>query len=158
MDLGRMGDPKKYRISDPNVTSEEIDEEVIIVNLISGNYYSAVDLAAYLWGRIQRCHDVHSMRRELLERFPEQSAAIDEDLSGFLAKLESEGLIRLAGGSEAPDQAVEPDKLVKVKIPESYGTPVLNCYSDMQDLLLLDPIHDVADVGWPTAKSDKNTQ
>ena len=33
------------------------------------------------------------------------------------------------------------------------AAPVLNKYSDMQDLLLLDPIHDVdEEAGWPTNK------
>ena len=34
----------------------------------------------------------------------------------------------------------------------AYRTPVLSIYTDMQDLLLLDPIHDVDQAGWPTRK------
>jgi len=34
-----------------------------------------------------------------------------------------------------------------------FRAPVLNVYADMKDLLLLDPIHDVDEVGWPTPKS-----
>ncbi len=33
-----------------------------------------------------------------------------------------------------------------------FQIPVLDVYSDMQDLLLLDPIHDVDETGWPTPK------
>ncbi len=33
----------------------------------------------------------------------------------------------------------------------AFEAPVLESYSDMQDLLLLDPIHDVDDAGWPVA-------
>jgi hypothetical protein len=29
--------------------------------------------------------------------------------------------------------------------------PVLNKYTDMQDLLLLDPIHEVDERGWPNS-------
>jgi hypothetical protein len=31
---------------------------------------------------------------------------------------------------------------------------VLNVYSDMQDLLTLDPIHDVDAAGWPMPKNE----
>ena len=33
-----------------------------------------------------------------------------------------------------------------------FQTPTLNADSDMEDLLLLDPIHDVDEKGWPQAK------
>jgi len=34
-----------------------------------------------------------------------------------------------------------------------FAPPVLEVYTDMQDLLLLDPIHDVDEtVGWPSPK------
>jgi hypothetical protein len=39
-----------------------------------------------------------------------------------------------------------------------YKIPVLNKYTDMQELLLLDPIHDVNAQGWPESpeSSDNN--
>jgi hypothetical protein len=36
-----------------------------------------------------------------------------------------------------------------------FTPPVLEVFADMRDLLLLDPIHDVAEVGWPTAKPSR---
>jgi hypothetical protein len=44
---------------------------------------------------------------------------------------------------------------VPVTWPETYEPPVLKKYDDMADLLLVDPIHDVAaDKGWPHRPSD----
>ena len=40
------------------------------------------------------------------------------------------------------------------KIP--FEEPKLEKYSDMEDLLLLDPIHDVEDEGWPKANVPEN--
>ena len=34
----------------------------------------------------------------------------------------------------------------------AYTEPSLSVFSDMQDLLLLDPIHDVSEAGWPMPK------
>jgi hypothetical protein len=33
--------------------------------------------------------------------------------------------------------------------------PKLEKYTDMEDLLLLDPIHDVQEVGWPQTSGEK---
>ncbi|HAR48554.1 MAG TPA: hypothetical protein DCR81_00210 [Smithella sp.] len=33
-----------------------------------------------------------------------------------------------------------------------FNAPVLNKYTDMQDLLILDPIHEVDATGWPSTK------
>ena len=35
-----------------------------------------------------------------------------------------------------------------------FVSPSLNGYSDMRDLLLIDPIHDVDEGGWPEVKKD----
>jgi hypothetical protein len=37
-----------------------------------------------------------------------------------------------------------------------FEQPRLHKYSDMEDLLLLDPIHDVDETGWPNVPLDKN--
>lgn len=39
-------------------------------------------------------------------------------------------------------------------LPAGYRPPVLEVFADMQDLLLLDPIHDIDEVGWPVARPD----
>ena len=41
---------------------------------------------------------------------------------------------------------------VEVKFDQQYAAPKLATYSDLQDLLLLDPIHDVDETGWPAAR------
>jgi hypothetical protein len=39
-------------------------------------------------------------------------------------------------------------------LPGAFQPPTLESYNDMQDLLLLDPIHDVDDMGWPQKAPD----
>jgi len=36
---------------------------------------------------------------------------------------------------------------------QPFSAPVLNAYTDMEELLLLDPIHDVDQAGWPMPKA-----
>ena len=35
-----------------------------------------------------------------------------------------------------------------------YEPPILNRYDDLQNLALLDPIHDVEEAGWPNRKTN----
>lgn len=148
-----MSDNTVYRVNDPSVTSEEIDGEVIIVNLLNGNYYSAVNVAACLWTWVLAGYSVEQMRSELTNHYAEHAGSIDSDLSQFFANLESDNLVVRPDRSQV-ENVCEESAGEGVTFPDSYSAPVLSCYSDMQDLLLLDPIHDVADVGWPTAKSE----
>ena len=142
-----MSGQTRYRINEPNVSSEEIDGEVIIVNLLNGNYYSAQDMGAYVWGRISHGESLDKILASLCQRFAENELTIREELSAFLDKLEDEKLIVKAGN---PDETGS--TLIDTPMPEQYSGPNLNCYSDMNDLLLLDPIHDVEDEGWPRKK------
>ena len=38
---------------------------------------------------------------------------------------------------------------------EEYGKPTIDSYGDLQDLLLLDPIHEIApEAGWPKRREE----
>ena len=69
----------------------------------------------------------------------------------FIGKLKEEGLVleRNAGDLEAME-AVDRHPSGK-SFGAKFEKPVLQKYSDMQDLLLLDPIHEVDEMGWPNA-------
>jgi hypothetical protein len=149
-----MSEGPRYRIDEPNVTSEAIDGEVIIVNLVNGYYYSAVELGAYVWGRISAGVPIPSMVGEISGLFDVDADVVERDLASFITKLREESLVVPAGQDATTAADERQNTLIEVAKPSAYAPPDLTSYSDMQDLLLLDPIHDVADVGWPTAKPE----
>jgi hypothetical protein len=132
-----------YRINAPNVNSECIDGEVIIVNLESGSYYSCLDLGAYLWSRVVAGDTMEAIVRDLVAAFAKDQTEIEATVAEYVSQLESEQLIVATANGEAPGL------LIEVTLPAQFGIPELHAYSDMKDMLLLDPVHDVADVGWP---------
>ena len=142
-----MSGQTRFQINEPNISSEEIDGEVIIVNLINGNYYSAQGMGAYIWGKICHGESLQDIQSSLCQRFRENESTIHDQLSAFFDKLESEELIVRASDSNETSST-----LIDAAMPKQYAEPELNCYSDMKDLLLLDPIHDVEDEGWPKKK------
>lgn len=140
-----------FSANEPNVASEEIDDEIIIVNLLTGSYYSTTDVGAYVWKQIADGQTVSSVVDHLTDRFAGNGETIELDIIEFVEKLSQQELIRVSDGRPADGHATNRDQSSR-PLPETYSEPVLNCYTDMKDLLLLDPVHDVEDAGWPSAK------
>ncbi len=72
-----------------------------------------------------------------------------------MAELGREGLVERsegAGESVAPDPAAARGNGHQDSL--AFEAPKLEKFTDMQDLVLLDPVHEVDDVGWPAARPD----
>lgn len=141
-----------YRKNEPAVASETIDGEVIAINLDQGTYYSLQGVAAELWGMVEQGMAVDAITRSIEHSYAQGERPIGEVVADFLKQLEDEELIVTAGAAEPSSQPL-------AGAPNGQGSgvsmpvPILNKYSDMQDLLLLDPIHEVDASGWPTQKT-----
>lgn len=136
-----------YEINSPNAVGEVIDGEAIILNLKSGDYFSCLNVGAAIWRGIETGIGIDMLTHELHARFPDATASIDEDVAGFIARLLEHQLIRPSAGLGTASPGEDP--LLGV---ERYSKPELQAYSDMKSLLLLDPVHDVGEEGWPKAK------
>jgi Coenzyme PQQ synthesis protein D (PqqD) len=141
------------RINSPTVVHETFEDEVVIVNLENGNYYSFDKKAgADIWALIERGATVGDIEAEIAASYESDEPTIAHAVGAFLEELQREGLVVFDGA--APDG--RPSLVVKgggLGQPRPrFETPVLNKYSDMRELLLLDPIHEVDEAGWPKGK------
>lgn len=139
------------RINQPFVASELIDGEAVIMNLNTGNYYSARSVGGQLWAWIEQGISQEELVSRLVAAYEGDVEDIARAVQSFISHLLEQELI-----VEAPVQASEVPPLLTAMAPASerprFTAPVLEIFADMRDLLLLDPIHDVTEVGWPTAK------
>jgi hypothetical protein len=128
----------------PSVVHETIDGEVVVVDLDKGLYFSIDGVGALVWGMVIGGRTVAEILAWGTEAFTETTAV--DDIGAFLEDLKEKGLV-----VEATEPvAVADDDLPAA--PAAYATPALHMYSDMEELLLLDPIHEVSDdAGWPHA-------
>lgn len=131
----------------PRLASDIFDGEYIIANLDTGLYYSIQGIAVSLVNALP-FKEPSSVIRQLANLFPDQSDAIEKELTGLFQELQNEDIIR-----ESTEPA--PDTSCLNLLPEQYTPSKFNRYADMQDLLMLDPIHDVDEDGW-TVKNDEN--
>ena len=134
-----------YRIIGEGIIYQEMDDEIVIINLETGTYYQLNAAAAWLWKAIEAYCPADQMQSWFLVRYqgdPEETAA---SIQTLLQQLQNELLIGLGEVDEnwiLPESSPPTDRL-------PYRNPVMNKFTDMQDLLLLDPIHEVDESGWP---------
>ena len=140
-----MANTDRYEVNKPDVVEESIDGEALIVHLGTGAYYSARGAGDVAWRVFAGGGTVLDATKALAG-----GAGASEDLAEvkrFLDELVSEGLLR---PRSTPAAALPPPAT-----PAVFTAPLLEKFTDMQDLLLLDPIHDVDDAtGWPHARPE----
>jgi len=144
---------RHFVINAPAVVSEIIDGEVVIMNLTSGNYYSSDNVGAVIWGWIEGGKTLRDIGRRLSLRYAAGAEDIAATLTAFVERLIEEKLVRevALGPTPATDNG---HALNGAAGGEPFVAPELHVYTDMQDLLLLDPIHDVDEAGWPRPRDD----
>jgi len=139
---------QRFKVNTPTVTHETIDGEAVIINLDSGNYYSLVDAGSLIWALVDRGASASEVHELLQQSYQGDATDIDRGVQELLAQLQQENLIVPVDEAAAADLAgVLPSTNGHEK--PSFNAPSLNKFSDMQELLLLDPIHDVDEAGWP---------
>jgi Coenzyme PQQ synthesis protein D (PqqD) len=143
---------QRFRVNTPTVTHETIDGEAVIINLDSGNYYSLVDVGSFIWGLVDKGASASELQKLVLQNYQGNAMDVDRGVQELLDQLLQENLIVPADGSGAVDLDLVSSNNGHEK--PSFNPPSLHKYSDMQELLLLDPIHDVDDAGWPKPNPD----
>ncbi len=146
-----MNTSPSYRVREPDVVHETIDGETVIVNLSTGNYYSLQGVGADVWALMAAGKPAHQIVAGIGQRYEGAPAQIEAGVGGLLARLVAEGLIIPGESLNSEVAALGATDGAR----PAFTVPVLEAHQDMQDLLLLDPIHDVDETGWPNADSKK---
>jgi hypothetical protein len=139
---------KCYRVNSPYVVHEMIEGEVILVNLDSGSYYSLDGAGAAFWEQLDQGASLPAAVAALQAHYEAAPETIAAAAAALLNDLLAEGLVKEAGSPPASPTVTS----LSANGRRPFIAPVLNKHTDMQDLLLLDPIHEVDQAGWPSAK------
>jgi hypothetical protein len=140
-------DGRWLRTRGTDLVAETLSDETLVIDTASGVFFSLRGVASVLWAMLQHPTSEGELRAAVRAHFAD-ARDVDADVVAFVGALLADGLV-----VEADDRTrADP---VAVTWPETYDPPVLKKYDDMADLLLVDPIHDVAaDKGWPHRPSD----
>jgi hypothetical protein len=117
------------------VAGQVIDGEAIIMHLTSGMFYSADKAGALIWDAIERGHSLGAIAQGLTGRYEISREQAQEDVERFATTLVDNGLAQ-AG---VPDGTARDSAIAPADPRVAYQPPELHGYSDMVDLLALDP-------------------
>ena len=130
------------QITPKGVHSQDFGDEIVVINLNTGKYFSLRGGAVQIWTRIGK--NSKATLSAIQQKFEQKEN--DSTILHLIKKWLEEGILE---ETEAVHN-LSTDDLEEKIILQSIEFEV---YDDMQALLLLDPIHDVdAKVGWPKQK------
>jgi hypothetical protein len=135
-------DTGRFAINSPTVIGEAIAGEVMIINLVTGTYYNLTGTAAVAWPLLAAGLPTHQIVDALGKACGADADVLARDYAAFVDSLAAEAIIRAA------DEAVEPSVMPPLAAAPYTGF-ALNRYDDMRALLVVDPVHEVGDFGWP---------
>lgn len=128
------------------VVHETIDGETILIHMGSGTYYSVEGAGSDIWNLVAAGHPAPRVVERIAERYGTNTDVVMqcvEELTGVL--VDEDLLIPAPGGA---GEAVE----LPAPSGSAFAAPVLHKYTDMQEFMLVDPLHDVdVAAGWPHA-------
>jgi hypothetical protein len=144
-----MSESVHYDVNRPEVIAEKFDDEYVIVNLKSGAYYGLRGTGAVIWEMAANGATAAEITTGLAEQFDAEPTVLSRAVSDLLLELEQETLIvpQSIPSLNAPNgRTSSPPPAARVP----FVAPVLEKHLDMQEVLQLDPIHEVDESGWPS--------
>jgi hypothetical protein len=135
----------------PTIIHETFDNEVIIINVETGAYYGLAGTGVDVWRGVEQGASRQQLIDAILCRYPAERDAVATAVNTFVDELLHEEIVVLEqrdDGTERPFALDQPSETLP------FVLPALSKFTDMADLLLLDPIHDVDEQGWPNRRPE----
>ena len=133
-----------YRFNRDTFAFECFDEEVVVLDLVEGIYYAFGGAAVVAWPYIIAQHPEPVIASTLAKSYGLRLDELTRDLTEFVERLVSEKILLIA-----PENTSEIDRH-QLSHPGEYQGFIFERHAEMEDLLTLDPIHDVdPKKGWP---------
>jgi hypothetical protein len=137
-----MNEIRGLRVNAPATACQVIDGEAVLIHFDTGQYYSSLGTGGEVI-RLLECGYTVEQIVSAFDAHGPSSAEVDAAVRTFVGELLREGLFVAEPEGRADDAAPT------LRGREPFVTPVLHKYVELEDLLKLDPIHDVDPAGWP---------
>ena len=119
-------------VAKPDCVAEDLHDEIVVLNLVSGVYFSLRNLAAAVWRDLAAGHSVGS----LISGIGRVDERIAEATATLIDNFEQTGIMRQA--SPRPVET-EPESIALVRTGEARLT--IESFEDMKELVLSSPVH-----------------
>jgi hypothetical protein len=134
-----------FRVNAPSVIFERFDDELVAINMEKGSYHSMAGSAADAFVLLSEEATAGELAGALCNKYAATPGQIETALAPFLEQLREEQLIVSVETRKSRD----PLRLAGNESGLPFAAPGLQAFKDLEGLLLLDPVHEVGEEGWP---------
>ncbi len=140
-----MSHTQSLECNEPDVVFENFGDDTIILNLQTGSYYSLNPVGMLYWELLSQSVPVNEVAAFAERQFPTlDRGLLVRELENLVAGFRVEGLLRPSEQVRSADEVN-----LEASAPREYESPALSIYTDVAEMILLDPVHDVSENGWP---------
>lgn len=119
-----------------NVAAKVIDGEAVILDVTRGTYYSMDGAGAVIWSSLEQGHSLKTIVRILEGRYDGTPDQFEQHVEALTDHLVREGLVVPVDDARASAAESLPESAAP---RQPFTAPELHKYTDMADLLALDP-------------------
>ena len=132
--------PIAYVQNTETVTSETFDQDTVVINFATGTYFSLLGSAPLIWNLLQSATSLDA----ILASLGADAGDARHDVQAMLDNLIAENCVRAVQVDESQSGRPPGRSLVP------YTPPVVQTFHDLQELIVVDPVHEVDEIdGWP---------
>ncbi|MET4390480.1 hypothetical protein ABIB73_006262 [Bradyrhizobium sp. F1.4.3] len=133
----------------PLLISQQFDSEVVLANYQNGVYYNLDGSAAQVWLGLKAGRTVEEIAGALTVTTGGDAASIAQQVGAFVDSMLAEGLIA-NGAADARSETWSP------VLPGAFVAPEFQRFDNLRELLLMDPVHDAGEEGWPLRETNES--
>lgn len=140
-----MTSSQSYKLNEPKVTAERLDGEFIILHFETGCYFSVIDTAADVCQLLLTGTATSEIVDLLVNHYELDREVMHQSVNGLVTQFIAEGLI-------VPTENTTDSSPTVPSFVGEFTEFTIEKFDDMSEQLLLDPIHEIDERGWPQAK------
>jgi hypothetical protein len=141
--------PRVFLPNRRDVAHESFDDEVILIHFPSGKYFRLDAPGRVAWAAVERGATSADVAAALRASFEADEPEARSSADAFLSSLAGHGLV-VEDREPRGATAAAPFPVPSPRAP--FHEPRVEVFTDLQQLFLVDPIHEVDEAGWPHAK------
>lgn len=137
-----------YQVNSPRVVHETLDGETIIIDTQTGLYFTVAGHASLIWSALATGHSP----KQIAKAYQQASLINPSVIDSYVEELVGMRLIIAAAANHS-----EPDFSLPPIAEFDVSSLQIKRHEDLQELIELDPIHEVdTELGWPIQSKDNN--
>lgn len=143
---------QSYQLNEPKVTGERLDGEYILLHFETGCYFSVVGTAADVCQLLFSGTATSEILESLASHYELDREVMQQSIDAFVAQLVDEDLIVVAESTIVVAESTTNPIPTAPPFSGKFTELAIEKFDDMSEQLLLDPIHEIDERGWPQSK------